>query len=481
METWVPEESPDTHRAPTLPGAPPVQAAPVLVRALGPWSGGLLTVGSIVGTGIFLTPRDVARALPDAASIVVMTIVVGLLTLAGALTYARLAVHFPRAGGPYVFLKEAYGPLWGFLYGWTTFLVIMGAGLAAIAMGFAEYCSAFVPLFAPDHTLASFSWGAWHWNLSGAALGATVAILTLTAINHVGLVAGARVQAALTIAEVAALLLFAAWALLHGGAAAVTPAGAGTQPAAAVRWSVAGAGAAMVALLWTYDGWYGLTFSAAEVRDPARNLPRGLVGGVLATTALYAVVMLAYTRVLPLPLLRDAPRTAEIAATALAGAAAGRAMTVLIMVCALGCLASNLVWAARAYVSMAEDGVFFRSLGAIHPVFRTPVRALWAQSLWAMLVAWTGTYTQLYTWVTVAGVLFHAATALAVLVLHRRGKLRLPLAAGVLAVVFASACTLLAVDAGRAHPFASLAGIVLILLGIPIMKWQRRHPGATAA
>jgi len=458
-----------------------------LVRALGPWSGALLTVGSIVGTGIFLTPRDVARALPNAGAIVGMTIVVGLLTLAGGLTYARLGVRFPRSGGPYAFLREAYGPVWGFLYGWTAFLVIMGAGLAAIAMGFAEYCSAFVPVFAPDHVLGTIALGPWHWTLSGAALGATIAIVVLTAVNHVGLVAGVRVQAALTITEVAALVLFVVWALWHGGAGALslssvvpaaTAGNAGTVAGAqitAVHWSLAGVSAAVVALLWTYDGWYGLTYSAAEIRNPERNLPRGLLGGVLATTLLYALVMLAYTRALPLGVLRDAPRTAEAAATALAGAGAGRAMTVLIMLCALGCLASNLVWAARAYVSMAEDGVFFRSLGVIHPSFRTPVRALWAQSAWCVLVAWTGTYTQLYTWVTVALVSFHVATALAVFVLHRRGVLKLPWAAGVLAAVFAGACALLAIDAARAHPLASLAGIAVILLGIPLMKWQRRR------
>src|SRR5688572_22011521 len=260
-----------------LPEAvPATEARPGLVRGLGTWDGALLTIGSIVGTGIFLTTADMARVLPHPGLLLAVWLAGGLLTLAGALTYGELGAMFPRAGGMYHYLKEAYGPLWGFLFGWAAFLVIMSGGMAALGVAFGTYLGSFLPFFSIDHILASVPIGGWTWTLNGGQVAAALAILVLTAINHLGLKEGAGVQNALTILKIGSIAAFATLGLLAPSQAQpslLAPAG---MPGGALLTAF---GIAMIATLWTYDGWYGLTCSAGEMRDPGRSLPRGLIFG----------------------------------------------------------------------------------------------------------------------------------------------------------------------------------------------------------
>src|SRR5436305_7573900 len=238
-----------------------------LVRGLGAWDGALITIGSIVGTGIFLTTGDMARALPHAGLILAAWVLGGLLTLAGALTYGELGALFPRAGGIYHFLKEAYGPLWGFLYGWTAFLVIMSGGVAALAVGFGEYLGSFLPFFSTRHILLSVPVGSWTWTLSGGQLAAVGAIVFLTVINYYGLKEGAGIQNLLTVVKVGSIVLFVALGLGLGRASANSL----TAPVSPLGGSAAllsAFGVAMIATLWTYHGWYNLTCSAGELKDP---------------------------------------------------------------------------------------------------------------------------------------------------------------------------------------------------------------------
>ena len=267
-----------------MPDSPPEGAGSRrLERRLGAWDGALLTVGSIVGTGIFLTTGDMAKALPHAGLILLVWLLGGLLTLAGALTYAELGVLFPRAGGIYHFLKEAFGPFLAFLYGWTSFVVIMSGGIAAIAVGFGTTLGAFVPAFAEGRVLAAFSAGPLSWTIEGPQAAGALSILALTALNHAGLREGALVQNVLTVAKGSAHLVLSILGLSGLG----TVWGAITAPVdLSPRLLLAGMASAMVAALWTYDGWYALTLSAGEVRDPARDLPRGLVGGTAAVVEL---------------------------------------------------------------------------------------------------------------------------------------------------------------------------------------------------
>jgi len=455
-------------------------SAAELVRGLGAWDGTLLVIGSVLGTGIFLTTDDMARVLPHEGLLLLVWLAGGVLTLFGALAYAELGTMFPRAGGIYHFLKEAYGPLPAFLYGWCGFLVIMSGGIAAIAAGFAEYLGGFIPFASGASQLFAVNLAGVAWRLSGAQVTAVAAILGLTAVNWLGLRAGATISNLLTAIKVAAIAGFAVLAF-------AVPAPAQPMLLAPLRTSglAAAFGVALVAALWSYDGWYGLTFSAGELRDPARDLPRGLIWGTVVCTALYVLVNLAYFRALPLAGVAATPRLGEAAAGALFGAGGARALAAAIVVSAFGCLASNILYSARLYLPMAQDGLFFRSLGEVHGRFRTPGRSLWAQGGWATLLALTGTYEQLYTYVVFVGVLFHAATGAAVFVLRRRR----PAAERpyrtwgypVVPALFVLASLWLAVNTVIERPAESLLGLGLLLFGLPAYgTWRLRSRAVTA-
>jgi len=446
-----------------------------LVRALGRWDAVLLTIGSVVGTGIFLTSADIARELPHGGFLLAVWLIGGLLTLAGALTYAELGAMFPEAGGIYSFLREAWGPLPAFLYGWGAFLVIMSGGLAALAVGFGHYLGGFLPWFAPEHVLASRSFGSWTWTLSGAQVAAAAAILALTAINHFGLKQGAWTQNLLTAIKVAAFGGFCLFGVFVPARA--VPAIGAALPS---RHLLAAFGVAMIAALWTYDGWYGPTFSAGEMKNPERTLPFGLVVGTAAITCLYLLLNWVYLRAIPIERMGEESRIGEAAASALFGAAGGRAMAAAILVSTFGCLASTILYSPRIYGAMAADGVFFPALARIHPRWRVPTRALWAQTGWALLLTVSGTYDQLYTYVVFVAVLFHVAAGAAVFRLRRTHADRprpfrvpgwpwVPLA-------FLAASVLLAGNTLVERPVEALAGLLLLALGVPAyLNWRRRR------
>lgn len=446
-----------------------------LLRRLGAWDGALLTIGAVVGTGIFITTGDIAAALPHGGLILAVWLIGGLLTLAGALTYAELGVLFPRAGGMYHFLKEAYGPLWGFLYGWACFLVIMSGGIAAIAVGFGEYLGAFLPFFSTAHVLVAVPLGSWTWSLSGGQVAAAAAIIVLTAINVVGLEQGAWVQNALTILKVGAVVGFVVLGLL---VTPLEPLGVGSaRPPVGI---LAGFAVAMIAALWTYDGWYGATFSAGEMRDPGRTLPRGLIWGTAAVVVMYAALNVVYLRALPVAAIAATPRIGEAAAAALFGPLGARLVALAVVVSALGCLAATILYAARIYLPMARDGVFFRALAEVHPRFHTPARSLIAQGVWAVLLTVSGTYNQLYTYVVFAATLFHVGTGAAVFVLRRtRPDLPRPYRVWgypVVPALFILACATLVVGALSEKPLESLWGLALVALGLPAYALWRRRP-----
>ena len=445
-----------------------------LRRVLGAWDGALITIGSVIGTGIFITSADIARALPHGGMLLLVWAVGGLLTLAGALTYAELGVLFPDAGGIYSFLKEAYGPLWGFLYGWASFLVIMSGGIAALAVAFGVYLGSFFPWFSIGHRLLAVPVGGWTWTLSGGQVAAVGAILVLTAVNHLGVREGAAVQNALTVLKVAAVVAFVGFGLLVPARASVALA----APLPAAGSLLAAFGVCMIAALWTYDGWYGLTFSAGEMRNPGRNLPLGLIAGTGIVTVLYVTLNGVYLRALPLAEMAATPRIGETAAAALFGAGGARAVAAAVVVSTFGCLSATILYSSRIYLAMARDGVFFRSLATVNPRFHTPGRSLWAQSGWALLLTVSGTYEQLYTYVVFAAVVFHVATGAAVFVLRRR----LPAAPRPYRVwgypwvpaAFIAASLALVGNTLWEKPLESLWGLGLLALGLPAYAYWRR-------
>ena len=449
-------------------------AGPELDRALGAGDATLLTIGAVVGTGIFLTAADVARALPHPGLVLLVWAVAGVLTLTGAVTYAELGVRFPRAGGIYHFLKEAYGPLFGFLYGWTAFLVINSGGIAAIASGFGEYLGTFVPIFSGSSVLVSLSFGFGTWTFTGAQAAAIAAILGLTAVNHLGLREGALTQDLLTLARVGLLGALVAVGLV---VPATSPAPLLSPVPAGV--SLAAFGLALIAASWTFDGWYGATLSAGEMRRPEKALPLGLTLGTLAVTVLYVLVNLVYVRALPVETIARTPRIGEAAAAALLGATAGRLMALAIVVSSFGCLASTLLYTSRLYLPMARDGLFFRSVARIDPRRHTPAASLWAQSGWSVLLTASGTYSQLYTYATFAAVLFHVATASALFVIRRRGNGHATYKAWGYpwtTLLFVVASLVLVVNTLVLRPVESLLGLGLVALGLPSYRyWSRRR------
>jgi len=446
-----------------------------LVRGLGRWDATLLAVGSVIGTGIFITTADIARVLPHEGMILLVWTLGGFLTLAGALTYAELGALYPRAGGMYHYLKEAYGTFWGFLYGWACFLVIMSGGIAALAVAFGEYLGSFVPLFSTRNILFSLPIGGWTWSVSGGQLAGALAILLLTSVNYVGLREGATVQNFLAVFRIGSILVFVALAFFVDAPASVSV----VESLPEINL-LAAVGIGMIAALWTYDGWYGPTFSAGEMLNPQRTLPFGLVWGTVIVMVLYALINVVYFMALPLDQIAATPRIGETAAAALFGDGGGRLMSFAILVSTFGCLSATILYSSRIYLPMARDGVFFRGLATVHPRFHTPGRSLWAQSLWAVLLTLSGTYEQLYTYVIFAGLLFHAGTAGAVIVLRRKrpdvdrpyrvfGYPWVPL-------LFILASILLIGNTVVEKPIESLIGLVFIAAGVPAYIWWRRHP-----
>jgi APA family basic amino acid/polyamine antiporter len=447
--------------------ASPRDEAPVaLVRGLTAWDGALITVGSVLGTGIFITTGDIARALPHAGLILLLWVLGGALTLAGALSYAELGAMFPRAGGQYHFLKEAYGPLWGFLFGWASFLVIMSGGIATLAVGFGEYLGVFLPFFSTRHLLFSLPLGPITWAVSGGQLAGALAIALLSAVNYLGLREGAGLQNAVTVVKISSLLGLAGLGLL--AQAPARPELLAPLPAAGIA-SLLGVG--MIAVLWTYDGWYNLTFSAGEMRDPQRSLPRGLILGTLLVTLLYVLVNLVYLRALPVAEMGGTGRIGEAAAAALFGPAGARVISAAVLVSTFGCISSTILCCSRIYLPMAEDGVFFGSVARVHPRYRTPTASIVAQGAWAVLLALSGTYEQLYTYVVFAAVIFHAMTGAAVFVLRRsRPQAERPYRTWgypLVPAAFILSSLLLVVNTLVERPRESLLGLGLVALGLP--------------
>ncbi|MFI5007173.1 MAG: APC family permease, partial [Solirubrobacterales bacterium] len=312
----------------------PVGETRGLVRGLGPWDAALVTIGSVLGTGIFITTGDMARALPHPGLILLAWLVGGLLTLAGALSYAELGALFPRAGGQYVFLREAYGPVLGFLFGWAAFWVIMCGGIATLAVGFGEYLGPFIPFFSTKHVV--FSLGAWAVN--GGQLAGALAIVLLTAVNYLGLREGTGLQNVVTVVKIGSLVGLAVFGLLapvRETPEFLAPLGGGH--------GVAAFGVAMIAVLWSYDGWYAVTNLAGEMRRPGRDLPIGLIAGTAAVTLLYTLMNLVYMRALPIGVMAESPRIGEATAVVLFGPWGGRLITAAVLVSTFGCISSTIL------------------------------------------------------------------------------------------------------------------------------------------
>jgi basic amino acid/polyamine antiporter, APA family len=452
--------------------------SPALVRALGTWDVSLITIGIIVGSAIFIAASIPPREMPQPAVLIGLWCVGGLLTLAGVVTYAELGTMFPEAGGQYHYLKEAYGPLYGFLFGWTSFLVTQCGSIAYLAVASADCLGAFFPFFRASHVVAAIPIGVTVWHVSGSQIGAAMAIILLSAVNYVGLREGSLVQNAITVIKIVSLLALAGFGL------AVTPAVETPWHTPIPEHNLLGAiSVAMIGVLWCFDGWYSATFCAGEIRNPSRSLPRGMLLGTLITAVLYILVNLVYLRAMPLHELGQSTGIGAAAATALFGPRFAALVTLAVFVSIFGCLSTNVLTAARIYLPMAQDGLFFRALAKIHPVHRSPSACIVAQAVWSIVLAFSGTYEQLGTYVIFATFMFHIATGAALFVLRRTRPDRprpyrawgypwTPIVFILMALAFVA-------NTLSVRPIESLWGLLLMALGLPAYLWWRRNSKIT--
>src|SRR5579862_2076407 len=351
--------------------APAASSPPQLLRALGAWEATAIVMGIMIGTGIFIVPAEITRSIGTEGAALSVWAVAGLLSLFGALSFAELSAMMPQAGGQYVFLREAYGPLMGFLCGWSFFVAAQTAGISVLAAGFAEYANEFVPL------------SPWEQKAAAAA-----SIALLTVINYRGVREGGILQSILTGAKVGAIavIILLGYVLVKG-----LPVGPATLAAPTGHRFVASFGVAMVGAFWAYEGWNACTFVAGEVRHPERNVPLALIAGTGAVIVIYMVLNLVYYHVLPLDQVAHSSRVGAEAAARIFGRTGAYLVSLLIIISTLGSLNGSILAAPRVYYAMARDGLFFRWCARVHPRYHTPHLALIVQGAWAIALVAAGT------------------------------------------------------------------------------------------
>ena len=414
-----------------------------------------MVAGTIIGASIFVQPSEIARHLDSPAAIMLAWVACGVLTLFGAFICAELASAFPQTGGVYVFLREAFSPLAGFLWGWAMFWSVHSGIIAAIAVVFARYAVVLLP----DGAQGDLS----------VRVAAVTVILALSAVNYVGVRAGGRLQTALTVVKVAAILVLVVAGLFAGGApvpADPTTTGTGVTPFVL----------AMVAGLFAFGGWHMVTYTAGETMMPARTIPVALVVGVLVVTACYIALNLLYLRLLPLEAVRSSTRIAADAADVIFGRGGAQLLSVLVLLSSAGSLTGIILTGPRMYYSMAQDGLAPRALRYVHPRFQTPARAILVQAAWASLLAGTGAYRQLFTRVVYTEWLFFALMAAGLFVLRRRPGYR-PLyrtwGYPAVPLVFIAASLFIVVHQFTADPGEAAIGLGLVAIGAPVYYYLR--------
>lgn len=480
----------------------PAEAPTGFVKALTLTDATMLVAGTMIGSGIFIVSADMARGLGSPFWLLVAWVLTGVITLLGALAYGELAAMFPRAGGQYVFLRESMGPLVGFLYGWTLFVVIQTGTIAAVAVAFAKFLGVLWPAAAPD----LFAWFPHHSfvtaggpidvGLSPQRVIALVVVWLLTWINLRGVREGKLVQTTFTIAKTGALALLVLLGLTIGRNAGALAANFGpgrfTGTTDITGAFVLAFGAAMVGSLFSSDSWNNVTFAAAEVHNPKRNLPLSMALGTGLVTLLYVLANVSYLSVLPLHGTADAAsvlgrgiqyatqdRVGTAAAQVIFGASGQAVMAIAILVSTFGCSNGLILSGARVYYAMARDGLFFRNVGTLSGR-HVPATALVVQGVWTSLLCLTGTYSQLLDYVIFAQLIFYVLTTTGLFVLRRtRPEMERPYRAigypvlPGLYVLSAASIAVILLLAGKTRAQA-MAGLVLVLIGVPVyVLWRR--------
>jgi APA family basic amino acid/polyamine antiporter len=475
------------------------------VKALTLTDATMLVAGTMIGSGIFIVSADMGRLVGSPFWLLAVWVLTGVMTLLGALAYGELAAMFPRAGGQYIFLRESMGPLMAFLYGWTLFVVIQTGTIAAVAVAFAKFLGVIWPASSP----ALYSWfphftiqtgsGPIDLGLSPQRVVALAVVWSLTWVNLRGVREGKFVQTTFTIAKAGALALLVILGLTFGRNATAIEAnfGAGNfgGPTGLTGAFVLALGAAAVGSLFSSDSWNNVTFAAAEVHNPKRNLPLSLALGTGLVTVLYVLANIAYLNVLPLHGVADGAsvlargithatedRVGTAAAEVIFGSSGQAVMAIAILVSTFGCNNGLILSGARVYYAMARDGLFFRKAGELNER-RVPAAGLLIQAVWASLLCLTGTYGQLLNYVIFASLTFYVFTTLGLFILRKKmpdaerpyRAIGYPFLPGLYIILAAGvAVILLIAPQTRAQ---ALAGLGLVLVGIPVFYlWRRKAP-----
>lgn len=504
-----------------------LSTSPEFVKGLGLFSATAIVMGSMIGSGIFIVPADMGRGVGSPALLILAWLVTAAMTIIGALSYGELAAMMPKAGGQYVYLREGLGPLWGFLYGWTLFLVIQSGTIAAVGVAFGKFLGVFVPGVSQSHWL----WHAGHVpavqlgpmvlgnmdiGLNTANLAAILILTLLTAVNSMGVRLGAAIQNIFTSAKVAALALIVVFGLIAKNATAIAAnfsngafwRNAGLQTMHPVAVGVGGptvlvglltiVAVVQVGSLFSSDAWNNVTFTAGEIQNPRRNLPLSLAIGTGVVLLLYIACNFIYLAVLPLHgdpgattiLGRGIQFASEdrVATAVMEQAFAGygaRIMALAILISTFGCANGMLLSGARVYYAMSQDGLFFKAAGRLSAKSKTPVVSLWVQWAWTCLLCLSGSYGQLLDYVIFAVLLFYMLTIGALFVLRRtRPDAERPYRAlgyPVLPAVYIAMAAFISVVLLRYKPQYTWPGLLIVLLGLPVyFLWKARSTAASS-
>jgi len=456
-----------------------------LLRVLGPVDTTMILIGSVIGSGIFLVPNTIATEVGSFGLIIAVWLVSGLLTLFGALSYAELGSMIPHAGGQYAYLREAYGKFPAFLFGWTEFLVIKAGSIAAVAVAFALYVGYFIPeSFQPlFHKTIIINVGfALPIDDIGVKLVAIICIILLTVVNYLGVKLGAWVQNIFTFLKVAALAGLIILTFLFGHQAQHA-----FKPMFPEHFSVSllsAIGVAMVAALWAYDGWNNVTYVAAEVREPQKNIPGALFLGTSVVVIIYLAANWAYAFVLPIADISNSTLVAADAMKTYLGPLGGAVISAAVMISTFGTVNGMILSGPRVTYAMAQDKIFFKSMGTVHPRFHTPYVSVWVQGIWSALLTLSGRFDQLFTYVVFAAWIFYAMTTSGVFVLRRKwphverpyktwGYPWVP-------ILFVLISILFVINTFITDPRDSLFGLIIVALGVPVyLFWNFKSKEST--
>ncbi|HVS74503.1 MAG TPA: amino acid permease [Candidatus Acidoferrales bacterium] len=455
-----------------------------LVRGLGTWASAAIVVGTMIGTGIFLKPAEMAREGRTISVVFAAWIAGAVLSLFGALSFAELGAAIPEAGGEYAYLRRGFGPAWGFLFGWMHSIVGRPSSLASIAAGMMRFLGFLLPAVATKICTVHIaipgltSWlKPYDFDFTWAQPLAVLWLILMTGVNYLGVRLGGGVQVALTFIKIFSVLIVIGVALF----APAQPHASGDPfwPAALDRGVFAAFLAALAAALWAYDGWEDLNLVGSEVKNPERNFPRALVGGVAFVAVVYLIFNAACLRVLSFGEVAASAHVASDVVQRVKGSGAAMWITVAMAVSALGSMNSSVLSGARVPYAMARDGIFFRIAGGIHSRYRTPGRALIFQCVLASVMALTGTFEELTNLFIFAGWIFYGFAVVALFRLRRTEPdlprpyrcWGYPWVPG----IFVAGALALTVNLWLDRPGRSSIGLLLILAGLPFYnRWRRR-------